>query len=189
MVRRTVTRARRSRGSPTSSTGLAAASNLDSVAGGEPLVCLSCSLIGGGRPVALQHLAGSPAGQPHQVTLRPALGQPLVGERVPELVRVHTVDAGLEASAGDQSAGCATASSRAGSSRRATGAGRRPACGGRGRAGSGRGLGRSWRRTGRRRPRRPLPVTCATWWTRDRDRPLIGPPARPGASRCRGTCA
>jgi hypothetical protein len=40
------------------------------------------------RPVPLQHRPRPPPGQPHQVPLLPPLRQPLVRERVPELVRV-----------------------------------------------------------------------------------------------------
>ena len=39
-------------------------------------------------PIALQHGARLPAGQAHQVGLPATLGQPLVGEGVPQLVPV-----------------------------------------------------------------------------------------------------
>jgi WD40 repeat protein len=45
--------------------------------------------------VAPQHGARAPAGQPHQVGLAPALGQPLVGEGMAQLVGVQAGEVGL----------------------------------------------------------------------------------------------
>jgi hypothetical protein len=45
--------------------------------------------IGSGGAVALEHGAGLPPGDTHQIRLGATLGQPLVGERVAELVRVE----------------------------------------------------------------------------------------------------
>jgi hypothetical protein len=44
------------------------------------------ALVGGRGIVTVQHRAGAPAGQAHQVGLAAALGEPLVGEGVAELV-------------------------------------------------------------------------------------------------------
>ncbi len=46
-------------------------------------------LIGRGSGVATHHLPRPPAGQPHQVVLLPARGEPVVRERVAELVRMN----------------------------------------------------------------------------------------------------
>jgi hypothetical protein len=45
--------------------------------------------VGGGGGVTPDHFPRAPTGQPHQVVLLTAGGQPVVGEGVPELVRVH----------------------------------------------------------------------------------------------------
>jgi hypothetical protein len=58
-------------------------------------VGLSGASVRGRGAVALQHRAGPPPGQAHQVGLSPALGEPLVGEGVTELVRVQVGQAGL----------------------------------------------------------------------------------------------
>ena len=46
--------------------------------------------VSGRGAVALEHRAGLPAGQAHQVRLATALGEPLVSERVAELVWVQS---------------------------------------------------------------------------------------------------
>ena len=60
---------------------------------------LSGTSVGGSGAVPLEHLAGLPAGDAHQVGLRPTLGEPLVGEGVAELVGMQAGDAGLLATA------------------------------------------------------------------------------------------
>src|SRR3712207_3803202 len=62
---------------------------------------LACPLISGTGSVAVDHLPRSPAGQAHQVTLVAASGEPGVGKRVPELVRVDVTDARLLSSIAD----------------------------------------------------------------------------------------
>ena len=56
---------------------------------------LTSSFIGGGCTVALEHGPRPPAGDPHEVGLVAALGEPGVGEGVAELMRVEAGDAGL----------------------------------------------------------------------------------------------
>jgi hypothetical protein len=46
--------------------------------------------VGSRSPVAAEHLAGSPAGQPHQIGFGTTLGQPGVSEGMAELVPVQT---------------------------------------------------------------------------------------------------
>ena len=46
-------------------------------------------LVGGARGVTADHLSRTPAGEPHEVLLLSAAGQPGVGVGVPEAVRVH----------------------------------------------------------------------------------------------------
>src|SRR5262245_5149415 len=64
-------------------------------------MCFTCTFVGCRRRVAAHHLTGSPAGQPHQVTLVPAVLEPLVGEGMAEAVGVHVGYAGLRGAAGD----------------------------------------------------------------------------------------
>jgi len=40
------------------------------------------AFVGGARSVAGEHGAGLPTGEPHQVALGAAVGQPVMGERV-----------------------------------------------------------------------------------------------------------
>jgi hypothetical protein len=56
---------------------------LQPVAEREPAVGLAGAFVGGRGAIASQHGPGLPTGQPHQVGLAPALGEPLVGEGVP----------------------------------------------------------------------------------------------------------
>ena len=56
-------------------------------------MCIARSLVGLGRPVTTQHRRRSPAHNPHQVGLSPALCEPPVGRGVPELLGVQPVDA------------------------------------------------------------------------------------------------
>ena len=56
---------------------------------------LSSAFVGRGGAVAAQHRAGLPAGKAHQVGLAATLGQPQVGQRVAELVRVESFHPGL----------------------------------------------------------------------------------------------
>ena len=60
---------------------------------------LARPFVGGGGTVALQHDPGAPAGDPHQVGLVAALGEPGMGEGVAEPMRVEVGDAGLLAAA------------------------------------------------------------------------------------------
>jgi hypothetical protein len=59
---------------------------LEPIGGREAAVGLTGAGVGGRGAVALQHLTRLPAGQAHQVGLAAAVGQPLMGEGVPELV-------------------------------------------------------------------------------------------------------
>jgi hypothetical protein len=52
-------------------------------------VGLAGASIGGRGAVALEHGAGLPAGDAHEIDLSTTLGEPLVREGVPELVRVQ----------------------------------------------------------------------------------------------------
>src|SRR4029450_9447059 len=61
----------------------------------QPAMGLAGAGVGGAGAVAAEHVAGLPAGQAHQVGFAAALGQPLVAEGVPELVRVEVRDGGL----------------------------------------------------------------------------------------------
>src|SRR6266545_3560236 len=72
---------------------------LKSVARGKAPVGLSGAGISGRGAVAAEHLAGPPAGQPHQIGFAAALGEPGVRERVAELVRVQPRQACLCAAA------------------------------------------------------------------------------------------
>src|SRR5215216_6124806 len=58
--------------------------------------------VGGRRPIAIEHLAGPPAGQPHQVGLAATLGEPGVGKGVAKLVRVQPWQAGLLSAAAQE---------------------------------------------------------------------------------------
>ena len=60
---------------------------------------LSGAGVGGRGAVAAKHLAGLPAGQPHQIGFAATLGEPGMGEGVAELVRVQVGKAGLGAAA------------------------------------------------------------------------------------------
>jgi hypothetical protein len=53
------------------------------------------------RGVAVDHLAGLPAGQAHQVAFVAAGGQPRVGEGVAELMRVQAGEPDAGAAVGD----------------------------------------------------------------------------------------
>lgn len=56
---------------------------------------LTGASVGSRGTVALQHRPGLPAGQPHQIRLAAALGEPLMGECVAELMRVQAGKAHL----------------------------------------------------------------------------------------------
>ena len=47
------------------------------------------AFVGRARRIPSQHRPRLPSREPHQVTLRPAIGQPVMRERVPQLVRVQ----------------------------------------------------------------------------------------------------
>ena len=51
--------------------------------------------VGGRSPITTEHLAGPPAGQPHQIGLAATLGEPSMGEGVAELMRVQSRQASL----------------------------------------------------------------------------------------------
>ena len=72
-------------------------SSSEPVSGRQAAVGLSGASVRGRGAVALQHRAGPPPGQAHQVGLSPTLGEPLMGERVTELVRMQIGQAGLAA--------------------------------------------------------------------------------------------
>jgi hypothetical protein len=57
--------------------------------------------LGGGFGVAVDHLAGLPAGQAHEVAFIAAGGEPGVGEGVAELVGVQAGEADARAAVGD----------------------------------------------------------------------------------------
>ena len=60
---------------------------------------LAGASIGGRGAIALQHRAGPPAGQPHEIGLSPALSEPLVGDSVAKLMWMEVGQAGLMAAA------------------------------------------------------------------------------------------
>jgi hypothetical protein len=60
-------------------------------------VGLAGASIGGRGAVPLGHGAGLPAGDAHEINLSATLGEPLVGEGVPELVRVQSRETRLGA--------------------------------------------------------------------------------------------
>ena len=64
---------------------------LEPVPRAEALVGLPGAFVGRGGAVARHHGPGTPSGQPHQVALGPAGGEPLVGEGVSELVKVDAL--------------------------------------------------------------------------------------------------
>jgi hypothetical protein len=66
---------------------------------GKAAVSLSSSGVGGRSAVPLEHSAGLPIRDAHEVTFRAALGEPLVGEGVAELVRMEAWEADLGAAA------------------------------------------------------------------------------------------
>src|SRR5688500_119293 len=59
---------------------------------------LAGALRSGRRGVALDHRAGLPAGERHQIRLRAARGEVVVGERVPEGVGVQVGEPGFRGS-------------------------------------------------------------------------------------------
>ena len=64
------------------------ARGLEPVTWREAPVRLPRAFIGSARRVASKHCPRLPAGEAHQVTLRSAAGQPVMRERVPELMRM-----------------------------------------------------------------------------------------------------
>ena len=72
-------------------------SRLQPVAGGEAAVGVAGAGVGGAGPVASHHRPRPPPGQAHQIHLGAALGKPLVGEGVAELVGVQAGQPGLPA--------------------------------------------------------------------------------------------
>jgi Oxidoreductase family, NAD-binding Rossmann fold len=70
---------------------------LQPVGGRETAMCLASPGIGSRGAVALQHRAGFPAGQAHQVRFTTAFRQPLVGKGVSQPVRVQAGQADLMA--------------------------------------------------------------------------------------------
>ena len=65
-------------------------SSREPVGGRQTAVGLAGAGVSGRGAVALEHRAGLPAGQAHQVRLTTALGEPLMSERVAELVWVQS---------------------------------------------------------------------------------------------------
>ena len=72
---------------------------LPSIPEPQPPMGIARALVGGGCAVATQHGGRTPARQAHQVALSPTRAHPFVRERVPQLVRVQALDAGLSATA------------------------------------------------------------------------------------------
>jgi hypothetical protein len=62
-------------------------------------VGLASASIGDRGAVALEHRAGLPAGQPHEIGLSPALSEALVGKGVAKLMWMEFGQAGLMAAA------------------------------------------------------------------------------------------
>jgi hypothetical protein len=60
-------------------------------------VCFAGAFVGGGRGVAVEHLAGTPAGEAHEVTFAAAGRQEGMGEGVAQLMRVGRVESGFVA--------------------------------------------------------------------------------------------
>jgi hypothetical protein len=58
---------------------------------------LASPLIGSRGAIALQHRAGLPASQPHEVRLATAFREPLMGEGMPQPMRVQVRQTGLVA--------------------------------------------------------------------------------------------
>ena len=54
-------------------------------------------IVGGGRGVAADHFPRAPASEPHQVVFLALVGEPVVSERVPELVRMNRRDTSVRA--------------------------------------------------------------------------------------------
>jgi hypothetical protein len=69
---------------------------------GRAAISSTSALVGQARAVAPEHLRRAPAGEAHQVALLAAAGEPLVGERVSELVSVEALQAGRPAAPGDE---------------------------------------------------------------------------------------
>jgi hypothetical protein len=78
-----------------------ATATLDPVAEGHAAVGFAGAAFGGGLGVAVDHLAGLPAGEAHEVAFVAAGGQPGVGERMPELVGVQAGEPDARATVGD----------------------------------------------------------------------------------------
>jgi hypothetical protein len=72
---------------------------IETVARREAPVRRTSTSVGGRGAVAAEHLAGSPAGQSHQVRLAPAQGEPCVREGMAKLVGMQPWQAGLVAAA------------------------------------------------------------------------------------------
>jgi len=63
--------------------------NLEPVSWGKTPMGIACAFICRASRVARQHRPRFPAREAHQVTLRAAVGQPVMRERVPKLMRVE----------------------------------------------------------------------------------------------------
>ena len=72
-----------------------------SVARRDTPVRLTSPLVGGTCSVPLQHRAALPAADPHQVALSPALVQPVMRERMPELLGMYVAEVRLVRAAPD----------------------------------------------------------------------------------------
>ena len=59
-----------------------------------PLMCFARALVGSRRSVPSDHVGAPPSGEAAKVVFLTAGAQPLVRERVAELVRVQVADAG-----------------------------------------------------------------------------------------------
>ena len=68
---------------------------LESVAGAKEFVGISCALIGQCRSVASEHLGALPTSKSHQIAFLTAPIQPIMGEEMPELMRMNFADSGL----------------------------------------------------------------------------------------------
>jgi hypothetical protein len=56
---------------------------------------LARSLVRDAGPISVKHRATAPSQDPHELVIAPALGAPLMGEGMAELVRMQTGDARL----------------------------------------------------------------------------------------------
>src|SRR6266568_3725762 len=62
---------------------------LEAISRGEASVCITCAFVCCAGRVAGEHGPCLPSCESHQVTFGPTASQPVMGERVPKLVRVE----------------------------------------------------------------------------------------------------